>query len=383
MLLLNDFTADSRVMKEVMTLASANWRVTVVCLRGEGLPEVEVRDGYTIRRVADATSSPPGDLLGKLTEMRRRNRALIAAAVRESPDVVHCHDTDTLPAGGAVARAANARLVYDAHELFLEQIRGHARGRFAQAHWSRVESRWIPRCDLCIAANGIRARLLSERYGVPFETLLNLPEIEPLSGSDRLRDELDIGEGSPIVLYQGILIVGRALERLVRAAARIPGVHVVIQGSGPLGEPMRQAAADAGVLDRVHFMGHIAPGELHSYACGADVGVVIYEDISLNNYYAAPNKLWAYLMAGVPVASSDFPGLHDVVAGQGVGVVFDPADEDSIESALATLIGDAESRYRMGRRARRLAEKRYNWGVESGRLIAMYEGLRVNDGGAK
>ena len=383
MLLLNDLTADTRVMKEASALASVGWSVTVVCLRGEGLPDEEERDGYRVRRVAELTSATPGNLIGKYVEMHRRNRALVAAAVAETPDVVHCHDTDTLPAGGAVVRATGAKLVYDAHELFLDQISGHGRSRIARAHWARVERRWIPCCDLRIAANEVRARLLGERYGVGFESLQNLPALESLADRGRLRHELGLPGDTPIVLYQGGLIPGRSLQRLVCAVAQVPGAHLVMQGSGSIEERLRVTALEAGVADRVHFMGHIAPHELHSYACGSNVGVVIYENTSLNNYYAAPNKLWAYLMAGIPVASSDFPGLRDVVRGDRVGVVFDPASEASIAEALTGLSSDDDARGRMGERARRLAEERYNWSIESKRLMDMYERLSADGGAAQ
>jgi glycosyltransferase involved in cell wall biosynthesis len=119
----------------------------------------------------------------------------------------------------------------------------------------------------------------------------------------------------------------------------------------------------------------VPPQELHEYACSADVGVVIYENTSLNNYHAAPNKLYAYLMAGLPMVASDFPGLHEIVVGEGVGAVFDPTSEESIAAAISGLLADAGTLREMGERARELAETRYNWDVESERLLEAYASL--------
>lgn len=138
---------------------------------------------------------------------------------------------------------------------------------------------------------------------------------------------------------------------------------------------MRAKVESLGAQDAVRFMGRIAAPDLHEYACGADAGVVIYEQTTLNNYLAGPNKLYSYLMAGLPVASSHFPGLAEVVEAERVGATFDPASVDSIAAALRTLVEDASARKEMGARARRLAETKYNWDIEKLKLLALYESL--------
>jgi len=381
MLVHTDMTADTRVMREASALGLAGHDVTVLALHRKDLPTREDRDGFRIDRAIEAASAGSRrNPFRKLAELRRRNARTASLAAQLDPDIIHCHDTDTLPAGGRAASATGAALIYDAHELFLDMVQAHGRASVALAYWTRVERRWIPRCDLRIAANQARAELLAERYGHDFEVVLNVPELEPLAPKGRLRQELGLPDDVPLVLYQGGLIPGRSLVRLVAATASVDRLHLVIQGAGPQLDAMRAAALKADASDRVHFTGQVSPGELHSYACGADIGVVIYENTSLNNFYAAPNKLWAYMMAGLPVVASDFPGLHDVVVGEEIGKVFDPADQGSIARAIASVLGSDEQRLEMGRRARQLAEERYNWQVESKRFLSMYEQLERERG---
>jgi len=376
MLLHNDLSSDTRVMKEAATLAAAGWSVMVVCLRGGGLPDFEQREGYVVRRVADATAASWRSPMRKLAQMRRRERALTEAAIAEQPDVVHCHDTDTLAAGHKVASAIGARLVLDAHELFPDMLAGHGRGsRMVQAYWRHIERTLVPRTDLVITVNDSRARILRERYGVEPLLVQSTPDVEPLAPRAVLRSQLGISESTPIVLYQGGLIAGRSLHRLVGAVALVDGLVLAVQGAGPEEERLREVARERGVDERVRFMGWIQPEKLHAYACGADVGVVIYEPTSLNNFYAAPNKLYAYLMAGLPMVASDFPGLREIVVGEGVGAVFDPMDEESIAGAIRGLLEDPASRARMSEAARALAETRYNWSVDSRQLVGAYERL--------
>lgn len=378
MLVLNDMTWDARVDREAAALAEAGHSVTVLALRSDGPAEREQRDGYTIHRVADHTSASWSRPLQKARELRRRTRALVSAAVELAPDIVHAHDTDTLTAAARVAGRLGIPLIYDAHELYPDMIAEFgARGSWpVQWYWRTVERRHIPRAATVITVSAGLATELHARFGVDPVVVRNVPALTPLTRTGRLRAELGLtGDDRCIALYQGVLIPGRGLQTLVEAAARVPGLVLAIQGFGPEEGPMRERVGTLGAGDSIRFMGKKTPTELHEYACGADIGVLIYERTTLNNHLASPNKLYAYLMAGLPVAGSAFPGIAEVVTDERVGLTFDPSDTGSISIALETLTADPMARRQMGGRARMLAETRYNWTIEKQALLDAYARL--------
>jgi len=376
MLVHNDMQADPRTAREARTLADAGHSVVVLALKSALTPSIEQGDGYVVKRVASPTTASMRRPLRKALQLRRRRDSFVAAAAAEHPDIIHCKDTDTLAAGAHAADATGARLVYDAHELFPDMLAGHGRDSWVvQTYWRRLEARLIPRADLVITVNESRAGVLNERYGVEPVTVLNTPALEPLADRAVLREATGAADSDLIVLYQGGLIGGRALPRLVEAVTAVDGALLVIEGDGPEMEAMRGAASASGHEDRVRFMGWIPAETLHAHACGADIGVVIYENTSLNNYHAAPNKLYSYLMAGLPIVSSDFPGLREVVVSGGVGEVFEPSSAESIASAIRLLADEPEMRQEMKTRARALAEERYNWAVDASHLLEAYERL--------
>ena len=55
----------------------------------------------------------------------------------------------------------------------------------------------------------------------------------------------------------------------------------------------------------------------------ADLGVIPYHSIDLNNYYSSPNKLFEYAAAGLPFVSNDLPFLRWIIAEYGFGEVAD------------------------------------------------------------
>ncbi len=375
MLVHNDMQRDARVDREAAALASSGHEVTVLALRGADASDVERRSGFEIHRVAEATSSTWRKPRRKVSEALTRRSKFVDAAARLNPDVVHCHDTDTLPTGWRVAGKTGASLVYDAHELFPDMLEGHGAGPLAVRYWRRVERSIVPRCDAVICVNAERGTVLASRYGVQPVIVRNLPDLEPVIHTGRLRSELPIAPHALVLLYQGVLNKGRGLENMIRACSGQPDVALVLQGDGTESAMLRELTAGLGLESRVHFTGWVSPDDLHEYACDADCGIVTYEPTSLNNRLAAPNKLWSYMMAGICVIACDFPGLRAIVEGEDIGYLFDPERPGSIAEAINRIIAHPGDRVRKAEHARRVAETSANWEIESQRLTGLYQGI--------
>ncbi|MDA3936858.1 MAG: glycosyltransferase family 4 protein [Actinomycetota bacterium] len=375
MLLHNPMVRDARVQREATALAQAGHQVTVLALMEEGLPATEDRDGFRVHRVAQATTASIRRPLSKIQQARARSRAMVDAAVALNPDVVHCHDTDTVAAGHAAAGRVGARLVYDAHELYPDMaIPGRMRAFIRRAYWLRVERSHMPYVDATVTVSDGLAAVLHDRYSVDSVVVRNVPRLRPLDNCIVLREEYGIDTDAVVLICQGVLNEGRGLPQLLDAMRLVCSRAVlIVQGDGRIRERMQARVSELGIEDRVKFTGFVPMADLHAYACGADIGVAIYENASLNNYLSLPNKLFAYLMAGLAVVSSDFPGLSSVVRSRGIGETFDPASPQSIAEAITALVEDETRRKGAGGRARVLAETEFNWEIESRRLLDLYE----------
>jgi glycosyltransferase involved in cell wall biosynthesis len=89
------------------------------------------------------------------------------------------------------------------------------------------------------------------------------------------------------------------------------------------------------------------------------------------------NKIFEYLMAGLPIAVSDQPQRRQIVEKYGVGEVFDERDPKSIAQAIDRILSD--ERYReMRRRARQVARQEFNWEVQGKKLVEGYQKLFVS-----
>jgi glycosyltransferase involved in cell wall biosynthesis len=115
---------------------------------------------------------------------------------------------------------------------------------------------------------------------------------------------------------------------------------------------------------------------LHEYSCSADIGILLYRNDCRNNYYCAPNKLYEYLQAGLPVITSAFPGLLPVVEALDIGRCVDPESPAEIAKAIRALCQDTEAATRK-ERILTLAREKFRWEREFPNILRLYETLEM------
>lgn len=378
MAVVSDLSSDARVQREAAALADAGHRVSVVGF------DYQVR--RPVRRDADGVvyrvlpfpargSSRLRRLSGAAVFFARASIAILAARA----DAVHSHNLHLAVPCVLAARLRRARLVYDAHELAVPRVRRRLRGLavgYERMIWRRA--------DAVVTTNESRARFLGRLHGGPAPVVVGNYPVEPAAvRPEDLRCRFGVPDTDRILLYQGGLYVDdRCFEAVAAALRDLPRWHWVLLGFGSPRNLARLAAIlrAADVADRAHIVPKVPITRLLDITAGADLGVVPLKRVQLNNYLGDTNKLFEYLMAGVPAVGSDFPEVRRalVEGPEGpVGAVFDPADPASIATAIRGLEPDlAELR----RRAWQVARRRFSWRLEGLKVTKLYAGLETRGG---
>jgi len=377
MLVRNTFTHDSRVEKEARSLTKAGHSVTVVAEVAGALPEAESRDGYHVLRVARPLARVP---LLRFIAYRQR---LVRELLRTRPGVLHAHDSDTLDPVAAAARMLRIPFVYDAHELWLGQLR---RGRSRPYWWVFLAYFWlvqrllVRRAAAVITVSPLIARRLERAYHLARVHLV--PNYPQAGGEAVPRDLRSLPGGeiipveAPVVLYLGAIMPGRGIEELLAAMGEVPGAHLVLLGYGFLLEQIRAQAHDLGLAERVHFLGPVPADEVVAYSASADVGVSPLLASAPSYALSLPNKLFQYMAAGLPVVASDLPQVRDIVEGNAAGICVDTSRPSLMAQALRSIIDDPAAAMRMGGAGREAVRLTYNWETAASELLATYAELQ-------
>ena len=399
MLLGNAFTNDARVQKEANTLVSAGWQGTILAVHkpGETARREKHPNGLLVLRLnsrlprlikrllkrgkginpsaetaANASAAPPRGfarlslfLVNRIIDMR-----FIYKAIKLRADVYHAHDYDMLLNGWIAAKLTGAALVYDAHEISTDR---EGVGPLKAKYIALIEKRITPEAQAVICTTGMRAEVFKERYRIPMPTVLqNKCNFFKMPKSNVIRERLGLPDEIPIVLYQGGLQRGRGLRNLIKIAARLKGICLVFMGAGAQEAELMALVRQQGLRQKVFFIPKVTLQELPVYTASADIGIHLIRNTCLNHYTTDSNKLFEYLMSGLPAVMSDFPEIRKVLEGYGVGVAVNPTDLDLAVRTVQNLIDDKEQYGAMLKNIERHRQA-FAWESEEGKLVNIYK----------
>ncbi len=363
--ILNSFDIDSRARLEVETIGQMGHQVEIIVTVGA---ETKEYLGFPIYRIAQPTWPSR-----KIRFIQYNLRAaMIGKKLRA--DIYHAVDVDTLAAAFWAARKTRGKVIYEARELYteLEPLRGR---NLVRSFWSNLEKRLIGKAARVVTINDSIAAELCRRYRIKKpDVIRNVAKspnsIKPLD----LRRKFGIPDDRKIIVYQGVLRRGQGLLYQLDILQHLDGVVMMFIGGGPIESKLQEKSSRLGLDDRVIFTGKVSPDELLNYTASADAGILLMEDIALNNRLALPQKLFQYLSAGIPQIVSPMPEISRFVEDEKTGVVVSLSDPREAADAIAGFILNENMYSEVKENCRKSALKN-NWETESAKWIEIYKDL--------
>lgn len=377
-IVLNNFTHDSRVLKECLSLKKAGYKISVLALHdgSEDLVEQELFSGIPVYRIRLKTKEwskkPVVQALKYLEFIIRAQPACYKV------NVLHCNDLNGLIVG-AVAKILSfgrLKIVYDAHELECE---AGARSRRGKKLLELAERLTIPFANQVITVSPSIANDYTRRYNVPKPILvLNAPSWrEEIPQGDIFRQKYGISQEQKIFLYQGGLSFARAVKELVDAfvARRTDDAVLIFMGYGPAEEYIRESSAKH---SNIFLHPAVPPHEIMQYTCGADYGLIfLHTEDNNNNYYCLPNKFFEYATCGLPFLSNDLYDIGCMNEKYHMGIQVKTMSADDINNGINKLL--AENYKELSQTARLMARK-HCWEQQEKVLLNVYAKLTTIEG---
>jgi glycosyltransferase involved in cell wall biosynthesis len=295
----------------------------------------------------------------------------ILLMIRVKANIYIASDLYSLPNAFIAGRLNKAWLVYDSRELY-SNIAALANRRFAQRVWDFIERVLIKRVDATITVNESISEIISRIYGIPRPiVLMNCPFYQEVKRTNLLREICQIPETKKVVLYQGGLQRGRGISRLIDLIQTLPECVLILMGDGPLKKEL--AAKIETLQGKVYLVDAVPVDRLLHHTASADVGICMIEYYGLSYYLSLPNKLFEYVMAGVPVVASDFPEMRRIVSEYRIGETANPTDVIEIAEKIRKLL--EPERHDETAENCKSAAKKLNWESESAKLVHLIDSL--------
>jgi glycosyltransferase involved in cell wall biosynthesis len=357
---------DGRIFqKEARSLAKEH-EVTIVA------PSIESAESIadTIRIT---TVEKPGSLaLHPLTFFR-----LLRASLAQDVEVYHCHEPDALLIGLIAKLLKRKLVVYDIHEHWPTEIpfdirvhNGTLAQKFLSAAVSRGELALARRADILVAVSESVASRFREKGMDPIIiSNYSIADLDIPHTSNRESRKLMFMAGN----MQSFHGVGECVRAVSLVRDRYPDASLTLVGN--IRADLNEILIRDDYKRFIESTGFLPYRQMYEKLTEGIAGLLVFQPSYYNISIGLPNKLFDYMLVGLPVIASDLPEIRNVVKTADCGILVDPKDENEIAEAICHLLEHPEEARRMGENGRKAILETYNWSEMESRLLEEYRRL--------
>jgi D-inositol-3-phosphate glycosyltransferase len=350
-------------------------RVTIYTRRdglGSG-EQVRLAPNVDVEFISAGNALPMSEqeVLPHLREFADRLAKRLAA---KRPDVIHAHHWLSGLAALSAADGLDIPIVQSFHGLASLRARTGQPPSPARLRMERALGRGV---DALIATTEAECEELA-RLGVARRRVAAVP-----SGVDSER----FSPQGDLLLPRGerprILMVSRSfaddgVAAVIAALPRIPDAELVVAGGPPREEldgdsdvhELRIAAKEAGVADRVTFLGRVDPADVPALLRSADLTV------GLPTHHSFGRVPMESMACGTPVVVTAVGGHLDTVIDDVTGVYARPERPSELAHRIRGLLSERTHLAALGIGGADRVRARYSWERIAGETLKVYESVR-------
>jgi len=349
----NDLSYDQRMIRICGTLSEAGYQVVLIGRKMKNSLPLTKR-GFAQKRLNCFFNK------GKAFYLEYNIRLLFWLLFKKM-DLVCAIDLDTIMPSYVVSRLKKIPRVYDAHELFCEMKEVVTRPGVYRI-WKSVERFAIPRFPAGYTVSSQISAFLNQEYGVSYPVIRNISRF--------IKPQLQTKK-EKLILYQGAVNEGRYFEHLIPAMQWV-NAPLHIYGDGNFMDQLETLISKHGLQHKVILKGKLQPEELQRITGSAYIGITLFENTGLSNYFSLSNRFFDYIQAGLPQLCSDYPAYREIIDLYDIAVPITDHSPVNIARELNNLL-DNEVLYNRLQDNCLAAAKNLNWENEENELLSFYQ----------
>jgi glycosyltransferase involved in cell wall biosynthesis len=301
--------------------------------------------------------------------------SLLDVAKKQKSEIIYAHWViPNGPSAAWVAKQLRLPLMISLHgsDIFVAKKNFLFR---AAARWAFRQAKAVSACSPELRDGALALNAPKNTRLVPYG--VDPIKFHPDKRSDEFRDKLGLKPNELAIGTIGRMVYKKGFDGLIRAFAtvlsKLPHIKLIIGGSGPLLEPLKELARSLKIETSVIFAGNIDWDFVPVFLASMDLFVLPSKKDRAGNLDGLPNVLLEAMASGVPVIASDIGGVRLAVDDNLSGRIFPSGDEHSLADQIIELLQQPGLRKTLADQARIKIEKQLNWRYIAGELLEMLQ----------
>jgi glycosyltransferase involved in cell wall biosynthesis len=232
----------------------------------------------------------------------------------------------------------------------------------AVAKWTFQQSSFVTACsqELCD-----RAKQINKNINIKVIPWGADPEkFKPLTDKNKIREKYGWSPDEIIISTLGRMVYKKGFSQLIDIAPSLINsdkkVRIVIGGSGPLENELKEKTTQMELSKNVLFPGRIPWNEVPEFLAASDIFVLPSQRDIAGNLDGLPTVLLEAMACGLPCVASDVGGVSMVI-NKNNGFLVQPSDTNQLLSKLLLLIQNSKLREEMSAASRKDILLQFNW----------------------
>lgn len=355
---------DIRVFhKECTSLVKAGYDVSMVCPNARD----RIQNGVKIYGVEYKDK-------GERARFFKLPKLLYQKALSLDADIYHFNDPASVPYGVKLKNMGK-KVIFDAFEDHPSMWMNRGTGikgilcKLIGWGYKQYELAQAKKFDaVFVCYHWTKDRLSKVNPNV--ELVLNFPIIDNKEIKERpLRTTNYVS-----VCYAGTISKEWNIPTVIDAVDKLAGVSFNL--AGWTGDSLMNSMKSQRGWSKVEFFGKLTKDEVITQVYDkSDIGIALFNYSPLCHGKVgnmSNNKLFEYLLMGMPVLCTDFALWKEVVEGNKCGFCVNPSDAGAIADAIKYIKEHPEESYQMGLNGQRAVLEKYNWDSQEAILLEVY-----------
>ncbi len=291
------------------------------------------------------------------------------------PDLIHERFHSPNPFGYRISRKLGVPRILEVNSPYIEDEA--YKNPLFQKIAKKDRKKQFENADAIITQTETLKNIIARATDVPIYVVPNGVNTKKFIPHDpsALRNKLGIPENAIVITFSGSFRKWHGVHLIPETAKKLmeshDNVHFLMIGSGKLFEKIKNSG-----MKNTIFLGSVNYNKLPDYLNISDICIAPFDASEFKyfenlGFWWNPLKLFEYLGMGKPVVSFDFDEVRKIVAS--AGLLARPGDLNEFIEKLEYLIDNKKEQELLGKNARELALKKYDWKKRAEETVKIYQ----------